>query len=438
MRRKNTHLILALLALVLMGLFFYKTSHAKEDLPIVAVVDIDDMIINPVVSEVISGAIKAADEKNAQCLIIRMDTPGGLLETTHKIVKEIMNAPLPIVVYVWPQGARAASAGVFISLASHVAAMSESTHIGAAHPVIMNKSWGNIDKTMKDKVTNDAVAWIESLAKAKGRNAKWAKQAVTESVSITEKEALKLGVIDLVAKDLDELLLKLDKRKVETTKEKLTLNTKDAKLQFISLSARQEFLNQLINPNIAYILMLLGFFGLLYEITHPGFGFSGLAGMISLLLAFYAFQVLPTNYAGVALVILGLSFFIIEAFTPTFGAFTLAGIVALVFGSTILFNQPHDFLRVSYRIIIPVALSLGLISTFLVTLAVKSHRRKATTGEEALIGQLALAKTNISNKGKVFIHGEIWDAKSNQKIKKGKEVIIEKVEGLKLVVKIKE
>ena len=181
--------------------------------------------------------------------------------------------------------------------------------------------------------------------------------------------------------------------------------------------------------------MLLGFFGLLYEITHPGFGFSGLAGIISLLLAFYAFQVLPTNYAGLALVILGISFFLIEAFTPTFGAFTLAGIVALVFGSTILFNQPHEFLRVSLKLIIPVALSLGLISTFLVTLAVKSHRKKSTTGKEALIGQITQAKTNISNKGKVFIHGEIWDAQSNEKIKKGEKIVIEKVEGLKLTVK---
>ncbi len=399
------------------------------------VVDIDDMIINPIVHEVIAAAIKASNEKGAQCLIIRMDTPGGLLETTHKIVKEVLNSPIPVVMYIWPQGARAASAGVFITYASHIAVMADSTHIGAAHPVIMNKSWGNIDEQMREKVLNDSTAWIESLAKVRNRNAQWAKRAVTESVSITEKEALKLGVIDIVAKDLDELLAKLDKQTVEAAGQKITLRTKEAQLEFIGLTLRQKFLNHLVNPNIAYILMLLGFFGLLYEITHPGFGFSGLAGIISLLLAFYAFQVLPTNYAGLALVIIGIGFFIIEAFTPTFGAFTLAGIVSMVFGSTILFNQPYEFLKVSLRLIIPVAVSLGLISTFLLTRIIKAHRKKTISGADALIGQEALARTNISPEGKVFIHGEIWNAQSNEKILKGEKVVVEKVEGLKLVVK---
>ena len=430
--------MLALSTLLVAGLSLFILPSAlskRGESQLVAVVDINDMIINPVVHEVIAEAIETAKEKDAQCLIIRMDTPGGLLETTHKIVKEIINSPIPVVVYVWPQGARAASAGVFITLASHVAAMADSTHIGAAHPVIMNKSWGSIDEQMQEKVINDSVAWIESLAKAKNRNALWAKRAVTESVSVTEKEALQLKVIDIVAKDLNALLEKLDKRTIETVAGKFTLRTKEAQLKFIQLSLRQNFLNHLINPNIAYILMMLGFFGLLYEITHPGFGFSGFAGIISLLLAFYAFQVLPTNYAGLALIILGIGFFIIEAFTPTFGAFTLAGIVALVFGSTILFNQPYEFLKVSLKMIIPVAVSLGLISTFLLTLTIKAHRRKTIVGREGLIGQLGLAKTNISAQGKVFIHGELWDAQSKEKVKKGENVVIEKVEGLKLIVR---
>lgn len=402
---------------------------------LVVVVDIDDMIINPVAYEIIAEAIQSAKDKNAQCVIIRMDTPGGLMETTHKIVKEIMNSTLPVVVYVWPQGARAASAGVFITLSSHIAVMSESTHIGAAHPVIMDKSWGSVDKTTQEKVINDARAWIESLAKARNRNVRWAQQAVTESVSITEKEALDLGVINMVAKDLNTLLAKIDGQKIETATQTVTLHTKEAQLEFIDQSLRQKFLNHLINPNIAYILMLLGFFGLMYEITHPGFGFSGLAGIISLVLAFYAFQILPTNYAGLALIILGITFFVVEAFTPTFGAFTLAGIAALVFGSTILFNQPYEFLKVSLKIIIPLAVSLGLISSFLVTLAVKAHRRKITSGAEGLVGQTATARTNIAPKGKVFIHGEIWDAQSDEKIRKGENVVVEKVEGLKLIVK---
>jgi membrane-bound serine protease (ClpP class) len=437
MKQRKIVLLLALIALA-SGLFLFVAPSAlpREKVPqVVTVVDIDDMIINPVAHEVIAEAIQNAEEKNAQCLIIRMDTPGGLLETTHKIVKEIMNSPVPVVVYIWPQGARAASAGVFITLASHFAAMAESTHIGAAHPVIMNKSWGNIDEEMKAKVVNDSVAWIESLAKTRGRNTRWARQAITESVSITEKEALDLGVINAVARDLDNLKQKLDGQKVETSKGKVTLRTKKAAVEFIELSLRQRFLNNLINPNFAYILMMLGFFGLMYEITHPGFGFSGLAGIISLLLAFYAFQVLPTNYAGIFLIVLGLSFFVIEAFTPTFGAFTLAGIVALVFGSTILFNQPSAFLKVSLKIVIPLAVSLALISTFLITLTIRAHRRKSTIGSDALVGQQAPAKTNIAPKGKVFIHGEIWDARSRDKIRKGEIVTIDRVEGLKLIVK---
>lgn len=435
MKKGKVLLALALSILLMAGLLLFQAPSKAQSSSLVAIVDINDMIINPIVHEVIVEAIAAAKEKNAQCLIIRMDTPGGLLESTHKIVKEIMNSPVPVVVYIWPQGARAASAGVFITLASDIACMAESTHIGAAHPVIMNKSWGSVDKQMQEKVLNDSVAWIESLAKTRNRNVRWARQAVTESVSITEKEALKLGVIDMVAADLNDLLAKLENKTIRTGTEKVILHTKEAQLEFISLSLRQKFLNSLINPNIAYILMLLGFFGLMYEITHPGFGFSGLAGIISLLLAFYAFQVLPTNYAGLALIILGIGFFVIEAFTPTFGAFTLAGIVSLVFGSTILFNQPYEFLQVSLKLIVPVAISLGLISTFLVTLLIKAHRRKTIVGQEGLIGQIGLAKTNISAKGKVSIHGEIWDAQSEEKVKKGEQVVVEKVQGLKLTVK---
>ncbi len=438
MQRKNSLFRLILLFILAAGILLLlgnPSALAQIESNLVTVVDIDDMIINPVVQEIIADAINSSEQKGAQCLIIRMDTPGGLLEATHKIVKAIINSPIPVVVYIWPQGARAASAGVFITLAANVAAMAESTHIGAAHPVIMNKSWGSIDQQMQDKVINDSTAWIESLAKARGRNALWARQAVTESVSITEKEALKLDVIDLVAKDLDQLLAKLDQRTIETAKGKITLETKNAQLEFIGLTVRQRFLNHLINPNIAYLLMLLGFFGLLYEVTHPGFGFSGLAGLISLLLAFYAFQVLPTNYAGLALVILGICFFVIEAFTPSFGAFTLAGIVSVVFGSTILFNQPYQFLKISLRLIVPLAVSLGLISSFLISRIIQAHRKKTISGREALIGQTALAKTGIAPEGKVFIHGEIWNARSSEKIKKGEQVVIEKVEGLKLIVK---
>jgi len=400
----------------------------------VKVVTINDSIITPVIAEYISSGIKKAEMDNAQCLIILLDTPGGLLKSAERIVKDIMNSKVPVVTYIYPQGARAASAGVFIGYASHILAMAPSTHIGAAHPVIGIGSWGRIDKVMKEKIMNDTLAWAETIANTRGRNALWIKDAVKKSVSIGRLDAKKLGVIDITARDLDDLLKKLDNKEIKLGGKRIILNRKNAKISYINLNRRQRFLNIIINPNAAYILLALGFLGILFEITHPGIALPGIAGIIAVLLAFYALQVLPVNYAGLALLILGILFFVIEAFTPTFGLFTLAAIVSLFFGSLMLFNQP-EAVKVSLKIIISVISAFSFLSLFLLFKVIQSHYRLPMSGRYVLIGEKGIAGTDIEKRGKVFIHGEIWDAESRQLIKKGEEVKVEGIKGLKLIVK---
>lgn len=403
------------------------------------VLNVEEHIINPVIYEYISQGIQKAEKENMHMVIIKLDTPGGILESTRKIVKEILNSTVPVVVYVSPEGARAASAGVFITLSAHVAAMSPSTHIGAAHPVMMNNSWGQVDEELKEKIINDTLSWVENIANTRNRNARWAKKAVLESVSVDENQALEENVIDYVAGDLKELLEKIDKREIVLGPDKtVQLNTEDIILVDFDMNLRQNILNTIINPQIAYLLMLLGFFALLYEVTHPGFGFPGIFGIISLILAFYAFQVLPVNYAGVALIVLGILFLIIELFTPTFGMFTLGGIICMVIGSLMLFNQDVPFLKISLKLVLGVVLSLSIITLFLLTKVVAIQRRKPLAGKEALIGKTGVAITDIKKKGQIELEGQIWTAKSKDDIKKGEEVITEKIEGLTLYVKKKE
>ncbi|UCC95169.1 MAG: nodulation protein NfeD [Candidatus Omnitrophota bacterium] len=397
---------------------------------------IQEDIINPVTSAYIERGLKAAENDNA-LLIIKMDTPGGLLKSTEKIVKHILNSPIPVVTYIYPRGGRAASAGVFIGYASHILAMSPSTHIGAAHPVIGGGRWGTLGEETKKKIVNDATAWAKNISHTQGRPFAFIKDAIEKSISITEKEAIKRGVCDLVADSLDELIQKMDGRTVTTSTGKITISTREFALEEINLTQREKFLNILIEPNIAYLLLTLGFLGLIFEVTHPGFGFPGIAGIICLILAFYAFSVLPINYAGLTLIILGLLFFVVEAFTPTFGMFTLGGVIAFIFGSVMLFNQ-RETIKVSFAAIVPVALFFSALSIFFITRTVMMARKKSFTGAEGLLGKVGIAQTDIARTGKVFIHGEIWNATAHAKIKKGQEVIVEKIEGLKLIVQKKE
>jgi len=429
MRKKFVAFIL--FVLFIFSSFLYAKSKA-------IVLNIDDCIINPVVYEYIHQGLKKASLEEASIIIIKLDTPGGLLESTRKIVKEILNSKIPVVVFVYPQGARAASAGVFITISAHISCMSPSTTIGAAHPVMMNNSWGNVDEELRKKIINDTLSWVESIAKKRSRNINWVKKAVEKSVSIDEEEALKLKVIDLIAKDIPQLLEKLDGRRVKIDDLKYaTLHTKDMQIIEFNMNLRQKILNALVNPQIAYILMLLGFFGLLYEVTHPGFGFPGIFGIVSLILSFYAFQILPVNYAGVALIVLGLVLLVVELLTPTFGIFTLGAGICLVLGSLMLFNQKAPFLRISLELIIGIVASLCLITLFLLTKVAIVQRKKPLTGKESLIGKVGVALTDINKKGKVEIEGSIWTALSQDYIKKDEEVIVERMEGLKLWVKRK-
>lgn len=399
----------------------------------IKVIKIEDYIIGPPTYEYIKRALKLAEKENS-ILIIQLDTPGGLLQSTQKIVKLLLNTSIPVVTYIVPQGAKAASAGVFISYASHILAMAPSTHLGSAHPIIGKGSWGQLDEKLKEKIMQDILAWAENIAEARNRPKKFIKEAIEKSISITEKEAIKKNVCDLIANDLEELIKKLDGRKVKIKGGEITLSTKDSKVEFIDISFSEKFLNALINPNIAYLLLTLGFLGLIFEVTHPGFGFPGIAGLICLILSFYALSILPVNYAGVVLIILGIIFFIVEAFTPTFGMFTLGGLVCLFLGTIMMFNQPQ-LVKVSYKYFLPVIIFFAFLSLFLLGKVVAAYRRKPSTGMEGLIGKEAEALTDIEKQGKIRIFSEIWDAVSREKIKKGERVVIEKVEGLRLWVK---
>jgi membrane-bound serine protease (ClpP class) len=394
-----------------------------------------DGVINPVSSEYIGKSIRKAAKKGSEALVIELDTPGGLDTSMRSIVKDIVSSEVPVVVYVAPGGARAASAGVFIALASHFAAMAPGTNIGAAHPVGLG---GKMDKTMAEKATNDAAAYIKSLAESRGRNAQWAEKAVRESISATESEALKEHVIDLVEKDISSLLSDIDGRKVRTPLGERTLRTKDARVVREEISLRLRILNFISDPNVAYILMLLGFYGLFFELTSPGAIFPGVAGGICLILAFYAFQTLPVNYAGLLLIILAVILFILEIKIVSHGVLTIGGIIAMIIGSLMLFESPGPFVRLSLYLILPAVFITALFFSLTISLALKAHRRKPVTGKEELIGMEGIAKTDITGEGgMVSLHGELWSAFSDDAIARNDKIVVEEVRDLKLKVRKK-
>lgn len=423
----------------------------------VYVITIADDIINPVTAEYIEKSIEKAKMDGAECLVIVLDTPGGLLSSTRTIVKSIMNSEVPIVVYVSPSGARAGSAGVFITLAGNIAAMAPSTNIGAAHPVeleekrsssdsieeLLGKLFGKKEEKkgkkpatpMEDKILNDTKAWAETIAEHRGRSVKWALAAVEESVSVTEEQAKSEGVIEVIAANLDDLLTKIDGRVVEMPQGKVTLHTKGVPVIEMPKDFRIRALTVLAHPNIAYILLMLGFYGLLFEFTHAGAIFPGVAGAICIILAFFGLQVLPTNYAGVALIVLGIILFIAEVKVTSYGLLTIGGLISLFFGSLILFASPYEFMRASLPVILSFVIATLAIAIFLTTIAVRSQRRKVKTGMEGLMGQIAEVKHWDGKKGKVFVHGELWEAESDEVMEEGKKVEITGFKGMKLIVK---
>jgi membrane-bound serine protease (ClpP class) len=389
-------------------------------------------VVNPVMSEFISKCIDDAVNEKADLLVIRLDTPGGLDTSMRTIVKKITASEVPIAVYVSPSGARAASAGVFITISAHIAAMAPGTNIGAAHPVGVGEK---MDKTMAEKAVNDAAAYIKSIAEKKGRNAEWAENAVRKSVSITENEALKLNVIDIIAPDMKTLLAQIDQKTVETSDGKHTLKTKGLKIRYREMSVRHKILDFISDPNVAYLLMLLGFYGIFFEMTNPGAIFPGVFGAIALILAFYSFQTLPVNYAGLLLIILAIILFILEIKIVSYGVLTIGGIISMLIGSLMLFESPLPFFKLSLKVVLPGVIITALFFFVTIRLALKAYRQKPSTGVEGLVGLEGKARTDIQNEGLVFIHGEIWKAWSDEPIKAGEKVIVEKVEHLKLKVR---
>lgn len=432
------HLRMTFLLLLIALCFFNHLSTAAQNdqtepgapsVPKVYVIKVDAPI-TPVVSEYIIRSIEVAADKDAEALIVQLDTPGGLVDSMREIVKKMMAADVPVVVYVAPSGARAASAGVFITMAAHIAVMAPGTHIGAAHPVTME---GKMDKTMEAKVVNDLAAMARNVAERRGKNAKWADDAVRKSVSITETEALKENVIDLIASDVPALLKNIHGRTVELTTRKKTINTAKADVQQINRGFRYKFLEIISNPNIAYILMILGFYGLYFELSNPGAVFPGVAGAICLILAFYALHTLPINYAGLMLIILAIGLFIAEAFITSHGILGIGGAIAMAIGSVMLLESPA--LRISWNVIVPVVALSALLFIITVSLAMRVYREKPDTGREGMLGLEGEAKTDIHRTGQAFVHGEYWNAWSDEPIRKGDRVRVESIDGLRVKVK---
>ncbi len=417
--------------LLLCAILFFAFVSALPSYADIIVIDVEG-VVNPVMSEFISKSIDEAVREKSELLVIKLDTPGGLDTSMRSIVKKITASEVPVAVYVAPSGARAASAGVFITLAAHIAAMAPGTNIGAAHPVGVGEK---MDKTMAEKAVNDAAAYIKSIAEKRGRNAGWAEKAVRESVSITEKEALALKVIDLVAPDLKTLLDAVDQRVVETSDGKHTLKTKGITIISKEMGVRHKILDFISDPNVAYLLMLLGFYGIFFEMTNPGAIFPGVFGAIALILAFYSFQTLPVNYAGLLLIILAIILFLLEIKITSYGVLTIGGIISMVIGSVMLFESPLPFFRLSLKVILPAVILTALFFFLTIRLVIKAHMRKPVTGTEGLIGLEGRAKTDIEKEGLVFVHGEIWKASSDEPIKAGEKVVVEEVENLKLKVK---
>ncbi len=392
------------------------------------IMKVDDAI-SPGVADFLKKGIETANDENAACVIIEMDTPGGLAESMRSIVKAILASRIPVVVYVAPSGARAASAGVMITMAADIAAMAPGTNIGAAHPVGIGGK--EIDKTMSDKVVNDMVAHAKSVAEQKGRNADWVEKAIRESVAVTETEALEQKIIDIVARDMDDLIEQINGRKVE---DKGVLKLDDAQKKILKETLRTKILKTISNPNIAYILLMIGLAGLYFELSHPGAIFPGVIGGIALILAFFALQTLPVNYAGILLILLAIVLFIMEMKITSYGLLSIAGIVSLFLGSMMLFEGSTPEFKLSWRVFIPTITLISGFFIFVATLVFRSQVSKPQTGATGLIGEIGIVKKTIKPEGKVFVHGELWNATAKDPIPEGVKVRVVNVVNLVLEV----
>ncbi len=404
-------------------------------------------VIGPATDDYLQRNLKQAAAKGVDLVILQIDTPGGLDLSMREIIQDIIASPVPVAVYVAPPGARAASAGTYILYAAHYAAMAPGTNLGAATPVQIatpiSPAAGEQDgkpaappahgdDAMTKKIVNDAVAYIQSLAQMRGRNAEWAEKAVREAASLGADDALRLGVIDIVADDVDDLLAQINERPVSVAGAQTRVATADMTVEYVEPDWRSQLLAVITDPTIAYVLMLLGIYGLIYEFANPGMILPGVAGAIALLLALFAFQVLPINYAGLGLIILGVGFMIGEAVLPSFGALGIGGVIAFVIGSIILLETDVP----GYGISLPVIAAFALVSVFflvfVVQMALKARRRPVVSGQEEMVGSVGTALADFESKGPVHIHGERWAASSERPLHQGQRVRVVAMEGLTL------
>jgi membrane-bound serine protease (ClpP class) len=430
----NTIGLWILLCLFLIGLPGY--LHAEH--PVIYVLTIDGAI-NPAAADYIHSVIEKAKGSGGDLIVLQLNTPGGLLKSTRVIVTDILNSPVPIVVYVSPAGSQAASAGVFVTLAANVAVMAPGTNIGAAHPV--GGQGEQPDSIMMGKVTNDAAAFIRTIAEKRNRNMVWAEDAVRKSLSITETEAVKQRVIDFIARDRKALLDSLDGRTINTSDGQRILNLSQATEVLVEMDWRQKFLDILSNPNFAYIFLMLGFYGLLFELYNPGSIFPGIVGVISLILAFYSLHTLPVNYAGLGLIVFSIILFIAEIKIVSHGLLAIGGTISLILGSLMLIDtEPGmEYLAISWQVLVPTIIFTFLFFVFIIGLGLKAQRRKPTTGAEGLIGESATVIQRLAPEGKVRIHGEIWFARTDSPpLETGTDVTVTAVNDLLLTVVPKE
>jgi membrane-bound serine protease (ClpP class) len=417
------------LCLVLCGLWCVPVTIGAD-----AVINVHQVegVINPVVVEYMTDSIRRAEEAKDVAVIFQLDTPGGLVDSTREIVKALLNANVPTVVYVAPSGARAASAGTFITMAGHIAAMAPGTNIGAAHPV--SGEGRDIEGDMRQKAENDLAAFARSIAEKRRRNAEWAEKAVRESVAVTEVEAREQRVIDMIAEDIPDLVKQLDGRQVTLVQGTVTLHTAGATVRVQHMTWRQRLLAALSHPQIALMLLSLGSIGLLVELYNPGLIFPGVVGALALLLAFYSLQTLPVNYTGLLLIGLGMVMFILEIKVTSFGMLILGGVVSMSLGALMLINSPEEYLRIPISTIVLVVGTTAGLFLFVVGAAVRSVGRKPVSGREGMLGAIGTVRGRIDPTGTVFVHGTLWSAQSAAPIEVGETVRVIGIEGMRLTV----
>jgi len=427
MKRKTKYLFLVFVFIV------FNVSTASTQMQ-VELIQIKGGTINPVSAEFIINSIDQAEENQSQCLIIELDTPGGLIVSTQDIVKRMLASNVPLVVYVYPSGGGAVSAGVSITIAAHFAVMAPGTNIGAAHPVGAGKT--DTSDVSVQKATNWWATYNRSIAEKRGRNPEWAEKAVRESESITETEALKKNVIDFICPNLDSLLSLLDGKVAKLDSGKVTLHTKNARVIHHEMNWRSKILDLVSNPSIAYILLMLGILGMYFEFSNPGAILPGVLGGIFLILAFFALQQLPVNAAGILLILFATILFVLEIKVTSYGILTIGGIVSMLLGSLMLFKStPSISVHLPISLIISVTLAVSAFFIFAMAMAVRTIRKKVTTGKEGIIGEIGIAVSNIDPEGQVKIHGEYWKARSDEPIKKNEKIIVIEVERLELIIK---